>query len=422
MKFIMKCTNTKCNEVFTDEDRTPFTCPKCDSPLNVHIVHNKVGKIDLDFFRGRTPSMWKFLSFLPLGHSENIVSIGEGSTPLLQANNINKDLNIKNLLLKNETINPTGSYIDRQISLGISVAKELGYERAVSLSTGNVGASVAAYSARAGFKSLCIVPSHYKSVKLQQIKLFGGNVIQVKSDSDKLLMDLVLKGCRAFKAVNLATTSLHNAFTNHGAKTIIYEIFEQMHTELPDLIVVPVGGGALFSALLQACLELKELHFIGEIPRFLVVQPEGCSPFVDALEKGLTPEQVNQNPWKDVKTEISALAHDVPLDYAWYYLLKKQLPKPDMVKGITVSDVETRSAQRLLSKREGIFVEMASATVIAALHKISKRSNELSPYNSICPLLTGSGIMDMDQEKEVAVPPAYPVDFDWEYVMRPYLK
>ncbi len=421
MKFIMKCTNTKCNAVFTDEDRTPFTCPKCDFPLNINIFHNKVGKIDLEFFRGRTPSMWKFLPFLPLGHSENIVSLGEGSTPLLQANNLNKDLKVKNLLLKNETINPTGSYIDRQISLGISVAKELGYERAISLSTGNVGASVAAYSARAGFKSLCIVPSHYKSVKLQQIKQFGGNLIQVKSDSDKLLMDFVLKGCRAFKAVNLATTSLYNAFTNHGAKTILYEIFEQMHTELPDLIVVPVGGGALFCAILQACLELKELHFIGEIPRFLVVQPDGCHPFIDAINKDLTPEQVSQNPWKDIQTEVSALAHDIPFDYGWYYLLKKQLPRPDMVQGITVSDIETRSAQRLLSKREGIFVEMASATVIAALRKASQKSNDLDKYASICAILTGSGIMDMDQEKELTIPPAFPIDFDWEVVMRPYL-
>ncbi|NMC08001.1 MAG: pyridoxal-phosphate dependent enzyme [Candidatus Lokiarchaeota archaeon] len=421
MKFILRCTNTRCNAVFTDEERTPFTCPKCESPLNVHIFHNKVGKIDLDFFRGRTPSMWKFLPFLPLGHSENIVSIGEGATPLLEANNLKTDLKIKSLLLKNETINPTGSYIDRQIALGVSVAKELGYERAISLSTGNVGASVAAYSARAGFKSLCIVPSHYKAAKLQQIKYFGGNVVQVKSDSDKLLMDLVIKGCRAFKAVNLATTSLYNAFTNHGAKTILYEIFEQMHTELPDLIVVPVGGGALFCALLQACLELKELHFIGEIPKFLIVQPEGCHPFIDAVYKDMTPEQVYQSPWKDVRTDISALVHDVPFDYGWYYLLKKQLPRADMVQGITVSDIETRSAQRLLSKREGIFVEMASATVIAALRKISQQSNELAKYNSVCTLLTGSGIMDMDQEKESTIPPAFPADFDWEVVLRPFM-
>ncbi|MBN2152549.1 MAG: pyridoxal-phosphate dependent enzyme [Candidatus Lokiarchaeota archaeon] len=421
MKFIMRCTNTRCNAVFTDEEKTPLTCPKCESPLNVHIFHDKVVKIDLDFFRSRTPTMWKFLPFLPITQAENIVTIGEGATPLLQANNINEDLNIKNLLLKNETINPTGSYIDRQISLGISVAKELGYVRAISLSTGNVGASVAAYSARAGFKSLCIVPSHYKAPKLQQIKFFGGNVIQVKSDSDKELMDIVVKGSRAFKAINLATTSLYNAFTNHGAKTIIYEIFEQMHTELPDLIVVPVGGGALFSALLQACLELKELHFIGELPRFLVVQPEGCHPFIDALEGNLTPEQVFQNPWKDVRTEISALAHDVPLDYGWFHLLKTQLPKADVVQGITVSDAETRSAQRLLSKREGIFVELASATVIAALLKASQHSDGLSQYNSVCPVLTGSGIMGMDREMEVAVPDAFPVGFDWEAVMRRFL-
>nr|MDO8115364.1 pyridoxal-phosphate dependent enzyme [Candidatus Sigynarchaeota archaeon] len=416
----MKCTNPKCKAVFTDEEKTPFTCPNCDSPLNINIIHDKVGKIGLDFFRERTSSMWKFLPFLPLRNAANIVTLGEGSTPLLPASNLGKDLKLKNLLMKNETINPTGSYIDRQISLGISVAKELGFQKAISLSTGNVGASVAAYSARAGFKSLCVVPSNYKAGKIQQIKLYGGNVIQIKSNSEKSLMDLVIKGSKAFNAVNLATTSLYNAFTNHGAKTILYEIFEQLETELPDLIVVPVGGGALISAIMQACLELKELNFISEVPDFIAVQPEGCHPFIDAITMNLTPEEVYANAWKNVKTEISALAYDIPFDYSWFYMLKKQV-KGSKISGIVVSDAETRAAQKLLSKREGLFVEMASATVIAALKKIGANSNELSQFNKVCVILTGTGILDVDQEtKDISIPPAYPDNLDWEKVMKPY--
>jgi threonine synthase len=413
----MRCTNAQCNTLFTDEEKTPFVCPNCESPLNINIVHDMVGKIDIDFFRGRTPSMWKFLAFLPLKHASNIITLGEGSTPLQDASNLLDDLGMKQLSLKNETINPTGSYIDRQISLGISVAKELGYERAISLSTGNVGASVAAYSARAGFKSLCVLPSDYKPGKIQQIKLYGGNAIQVTSDTDEALMDLVLKGCKEFSAVNLATTTRHNAFTNHGAKTIVYEIFEQMHTDLPDLIVVPTGGGALLSALIQACLELKELHFIGEIPRFLVVQPEGCHPFIDAIEEDKTPEEVFAHPWENVTTEISALAYDVPFDYGWYYLLKKQL-KNNTVMGITVSDEETRTSQKLLSKHEGLCVELASATTIAALKKMDLSSVGFDQDVKTCAILTGTGIMDVDQEtKDEAVPSAYLDNFDWKSIM-----
>ena len=417
MKFIMRCTNPQCNTLFTDEEITPFTCPNCESPLNINIVHEMVGKIDIDFFRGRTPSMWKFLAFLPLKNASNIITLGEGATPLLDASNLLGDLGIKQLSLKNETINPTGSYIDRQISLGMSVAKELGYERAISLSTGNVGASVAAYSARAGFKSLCVLPSDYKPGKIQQIKLYGGNAIQVTSDSDEALMDLVIKGCKEFSAVNMATSSCHNAFTNHGAKTIVYEIFEQMHADLPDLFVVPTGGGALLSALIQACLELKELHFIGEIPRFLVVQPEGCHPFIDAINQDMTPEEVFAHPWENVTTEISALAYDVPFDYGWFYLLKKQL-KSNTVTGITVTDEETRTAQKLLSKREGLCVEMASATAFAALKKMGEDGANFDQDGRICVILTGTGIMDVDQEtKNEATPPAYRDNFDWKKVM-----
>jgi len=417
----MRCTNAQCNSLFTDEENTPFICPNCESPLNINIVHEMVGKIDIDFFHGRTPSMWKFLPFLPLRNAANIITLGEGATPLLEASNLLGDLNIKQLSLKNETINPTGSYIDRQISLGISVAKELGYEKAISLSTGNVGASVAAYSARAGFKSLCVLPSNYKPGKIQQIKLYGGNAIQVTSDSDNALMELVIKGCKEFSAVNLATSSQHNAFTNHGAKTILYEIFEQMHAELPDIFIVPTGGGALLSALIQACLELKELHFIGEIPRFLVVQPEGCHPFIDAIDQDLTPEEVFAHPWESVTTEISALAYDVPFDYGWFYLLKKQLRRNTII-GITVSDEESRIAQKLLSKREGLCVEMASATTIAAIKKMMDETPDFEQAITICAILTGTGIMDVDQEtKDVATPPAYEDSFDWRKVMKPYL-
>ena len=416
----MRCTNAQCNSLFTDEETTPFICPNCESPLNINIVHEMVGKIDIDFFHGRTPSMWKFLPFLPLKNAANIITLGEGATPLLEASNLLGDLNLKQLSLKNETINPTGSYIDRQISLGISVAKELGYENAISLSTGNVGASVAAYSARAGFKSLCVLPSDYKPGKIQQIKLYGGNAIQVTSDSDKTLMDLVIKGCKEFSAVNLATSSQHNAFTNHGAKTIVYEIFEQMHAELPDLFVIPTGGGALLSAIIQACLELKELHFIGEIPRFLVVQPEGCHPFIDAINQDMTPEEVFAHPWENVTTEISALAYDVPFDYGWFYMLKKQL-KRDSVVGITVSDEETRAAQKLLSKREGLCVEMASATTIAALQNVGEEALDIDRDTSTCSILTGTGILDVDQvTKDEAIPPAYHDDFDWKKVMKKF--
>ncbi|MHA1682613.1 MAG: pyridoxal-phosphate dependent enzyme [Promethearchaeota archaeon] len=388
----MQCM--RCRSVFTDEESS-FVCPTCTHPLNINIIHDKVGKIDLEFFNRRSENMWKYLPFLPLKNEFNIISLGEGRTPFMQTRNLGRDIKLGNLWMKNETLNPTGSFLDRNISLGISIAKEFGYNRVISLSTGNVGISVAAYAARAGFQSLIVIPRNFQKGKINQIRLFGGNAIHLDENGYKPLMNVVIKGAREYNAMNLATTSLYNAFTNHGAKTIIYEMFEQMNMELPELIVVPVGGAGLLCALIQACMELKELHFIEEIPSFLAVQPEGCHPFIQALRKDTPPAEVFAHPWKDVDTRISALASDIPFDYSWFYWLNKQLPD-GRVSGIIVDDQEALIAQKEISKREGIFVELASATTYAAIKKAKEMSNAIDKFASIALVLTGAGVLDIE--------------------------
>ena len=421
MKYLLKCTSPGCATVITDEERGSLVCPDCDNPLNVNIIHNKVNKIDDDFFATPTPSMWKFLPFLPLKDETNIISLGEGGTPLLEARNLTS-LFKRNVLLKNEAGNPTGSFLDRNVSMGISVAKELGYQKAISLSTGNVGASVAAYSARAGFKSLNIVPQYYRAGKIHQIQLYGGNALQIMTRSEKLLMDIVIQASKQFNAVNLATTALYNAFTNHGAKTIMYEIYEQHGLSLPDLVVVPVGGAGLLCALIQACMELKELEFIEVLPTFIAVQPEGCHPFIDALARDATPKEVYSNPWPRIDTGISALAYDIPFDYPWFHVLRRAM-RPSVVEGVLVSDAEAMQARKALSRNEGIFVELASATTLAALTKMQESGNELDRFDNACLILTGTGLLDVEQAiKGLPPPETYPYpDLDWRKVMSPYL-
>lgn len=421
MKYIMRCTRPGCTTFIGDDEKGALVCPACESPLTINIVHDKVNKIDETFFTSRTTSMWKFLPFLPLKHPGNIVSLGEGATPLLRAKNLASFFK-RDVLLKNEAGNPTGSFLDRNVSMGISAAKELGFTKAISLSTGNVGASVSAYAARGGFKSLVIVPQQYRAGKIHQIQLYGGNVLQVQTDSERDLMAIVTGAAKEFKAINMATTALYNAFTNHGAKTIIYEIFEQHGLSLPDLVVVPVGGAGLLCALIQACMELKELAFVDHVPDFIAVQPEGCHPFIDAIATGATPEEVYARPITRPTTEISALAYDVPFDYAWYHQLRRQLSK-DIVHGITVSDAEARAARKSLSKNEGLFVELASATTLAALTKLREGGNGLDRYDAPCLILTGTGLLDVEQATRGLPPPeTHPfTGFDWKASLRTYL-
>ncbi|MFX0101369.1 MAG: pyridoxal-phosphate dependent enzyme [Candidatus Hodarchaeota archaeon] len=425
MKYIMKCMN--CDTVLTD-DEAALTCPNCDKQLSINIIHNKVGKIDFDFFKERTENMWKFFPFLPLKHEHNIISLGEGATPLLKSNHLGDEAGVKNLLMKNETANPTGSFMDRQISMGISVAKEMGYSNAVSLSTGNAGASVAAYSARAGFKNLILVPKKFQKERINQIKLFGGNAIQIDSESEPFLMDVVIKASGAFKAINLATTSLFNAFTNHGAKTIIYEMFEQMNLELPELIVVPVGGSGLICSLIQACMELKELGLIGEIPYFLAVQPYGCHPFINALQRNSSPDEVYADPWININTSISALAKNIPFDYSWFYFLMNEMKeKEKKVFGITVTDEETREAQKQLSKKEGLFVQLASSTPIAALKKLEEIPGDLQQLDSHAVILTATGRLNLAQAIEsldtlIHVYPESVLRSEWKSTIKPFFE
>ncbi len=230
----------------------------------------------------------------------------------------------------------------------------------------------------------------------------------------RALPDFVIIG-----AQRCGTTSLYNSFTNHGAKTIIYEMFEQLDMSLPDNIIVPVGGAGLLSALIQACMELQELNLIPHIPRFIAVQPNGCHPFVYALRKALTPDQVYSQPWENMNTCISSLATDVPFDYALFYHLQRQMGEGEKVTGVTVSDEEVLDAQRELAKKEGLFVEPASATTVAALAKITNDGIVLG--DNACIILTGNGLLDFDQAVQNMVPPpAYDVDINIEKIVQPY--
>ncbi|MBD3186961.1 pyridoxal-phosphate dependent enzyme, partial [Candidatus Bathyarchaeota archaeon] len=255
--------------------------------------------------------------------------------------------------------------------------------------------------------------------KINQIRLFVGNVRRFTTLSYQALMDVVIQAARQYGAMNLATTSLYNAFTNHGAKTIIYEIFEQMNLRLPELIVVPVGGAGLLSALIQACMELKELSFIEDIPHFLAVQPEGCHPFIDALRVNAKPKDVYAKPWKFVNTVISALANDIPFDYSWFHQLHEKL-EAGTVSGIIVSDEEALASQRDLSRGEGIFVELASSTTLAALKKAKEHGDMLEKFEDVALILTGAGVLDMDTaSKRLREPQEYPLE-SWEEVMHQF--
>jgi len=341
--------------------------------------------------------MWSFFEFLPLLNKKNIVSLMEGNTPILKSKRLAQNFGLKNLNLKLDFLNPTGSFKDRQISMGTSKAIEFNKSSVITVSSGNVGASVAAYSARAGLKNIILIPTIAPESKIIQIKQYGGNVVKINSDSTEFISLIVDKASKEFNMANLITAGIFNPFVNKGAKTISYEIAIQSKVEnqgFPDVIIIPVGGSGLLSGVYEGFQELMDLDIIEHMPRLYGVQPEGCAPFVKAIENNSLPDFVFQNPWKNINTISTALADDIPLD------CYTGIPSIKNSKGyaVAVSDKETLAAGNELSKLEGIFAEPSSCTTIAAISKLLERDFIQTDENIYC-LITGSGFKDIESIK-----------------------
>ncbi len=420
-KYFFQCM--KCNQIIIATDENLTRCPKCEGSISVrmNIEHLKEVISKDKFYTQRVKSMWSFFEFLPLLNKKNIISLMEGNTPTLKSDQLAKNFNLKNLYLKLDFLNPTGSFKDRQISMGISKAAELNKTSVITVSSGNVGASVAAYSARAGLKNIILIPSIAPESKIIQIKQYGGNVVKINSDSTKFISEIVEQASTEFNMANLITAGIYNPFINKGAKTISYEIAIQSKTNnygFPDVIIIPVGGAGLLSSVFEGFQELLELDIIDNIPKLFGIQPKGCAPFVKAIEDNLTPEHLFQNPWKNIKTISTALADDIPLDcYTGIPAIKNSRGY-----AVAVSDDETLAAGKELSNLEGIFAEPSSCTSIAAITKILDKDLIQADENIYC-LITGSGFKDI-KSIEPLLPKSLNVekDFDWKNLFKKILK
>ena len=420
-KYFFRCL--KCNQRLKDVSDIISSCPKCSGPISAQMNMAQLKDVisKEKFYKQKINSMWSFFEFLPLFDKKNIISLMEGNTPTLKSNRLAKEVGLKNLFLKLDFLNPTGSFKDRQISMGISKAVELSKTSVITMSSGNVGASVAAYSARAGLKNIILIPSIAPESKIIQIKQYGGNVVKINSDSTKLISQIVQDASKKFEMANLITAGIYNPFINKGAKTISYEIAIQSKTNnqgFPDVIVVPVGGAGLLSGVFEGFQELYELNFIDSIPKLFGVQPEGCAPFVKAIKDNLTPEYLFQNPWKNIKTISTALADDIPLDcYTGIPAIKNSGGN-----AIAISDEETLVAGKQLSNLEGIFAEPSSCTSIAAIPKLLDKDLIQADENIYC-LITGSGFKDI-KSIEPMLPESINVetDFNWKILFEKILK
>jgi threonine synthase len=382
-----KLTCTYCGEVYSSEE-TYYYCPACNHSFNITYTNG----LDPKFFsaqneRGSMEGVWKYKSALPHLKDTDFISLGEGNTSLIHANQLGKEKGYNRLYLKNEATNPTGSFKDRPLAVALTLAKQRRMEAVCTASTGNTGVAAAAFSAKAKLPCYIFVPEATPEEKLKAMLLFGANVVRVKgnfSDAFKLSSEVAKqKGW-----FNLTSTFL-NPYALEGDKTVAYELAEQLDQEVPDWILIPIGAGPLLVAVFKAYQEMFDAGFISKLPRMVGIQAANCAPIVRSFDLGMKEVE----PWKNAKTVASGIADPLtgyPQDG------KRTLDTIYRSNGlaIAVDEQDIMSSSRLLSSMEGLFVEPASATVVAALDILKQRKGGVQDA-LVVGVLTGHGLKDM---------------------------
>lgn len=357
------------------------TCPHCDGLLETEYdLEQLAANLDWERIRSRPDTMWRWLEFLPLRNPSNVVTLGEGGTPLTPSLFAGPALGIE-LYFKNDTLMPTGSFKDRGFSLAISKAKELGVTRGLTYTSGNAGASFAAYSGRAGMKSVVLVKHWTTAEKLVMIRSYGQDVVKLVYDSFgevTTLLDEAVKQLGLYQFVNFINPMRHEAM-----KTYAYELTQQLGAA-PDRVIQPVGtGGGMWGAYKGFC-ELKTLGLITEVPHMHGVQPSATPPIAEAFRRG---DKVATPSGDSHASFAQSIVSDTPLKGG------KRVLRAAYESGGSVEDVTDAEIMRALKvmAQEGIFTEPAGAAPLAALWRLADRGLLRKGERVVC-VATGTGL------------------------------
>lgn len=380
MNYWLQCI--ECGEKYP-EDRTLYHCEKCGGLLEVLYDYEELREeVDYKEIKCRSLSVWRYRELLPVKGDAYRVSLGEGGTRLHRCRRLGDKLGVENLWVKMEGDNPTCSFKDRGMTVGISKALEYGFKAVACASTGNTSASLAAYAAKAGLKGIILVPSEKVAKgKLAQAIAYGAEIFQIEGNFDealRLVVELSEKTHRVYLLNSI------NPYRIEGQKTLAFEVRDQLG-RAPDLIILPVGNAGNISALWKGFSELRILDLEEETPRLIGIQAEGASPIAEAFKLGLD----KVRPWSEPETVATAIRIGDPV--SWRKALRAVKDSGGLME--TVNDEEILEAQRILARLEGLFVEPASAASIAGLQKLVKDNLIQGDMDVVC-IATGHGLKD----------------------------
>jgi threonine synthase len=361
-------------------------CEWCFGPLEVVYDYEAIAaSVSPESIAAGPKSIWRYADLLPAS-AEGAVDLGAGFTPLVRADRLAAELGLAELWLKNDTVNPTGSFKDRVVSVALTRARELGFKVAACASTGNLANAVAAHAARAGMRSVVFIPADLEPAKVVTTAVFGGHVVALEGNYDdvnRLCAELTSEHPTwAFVNVNV------RSYYAEGSKTLAFEVAEQLGWRAPDHVVVPVGSGSQLTKVAKGFRELYEVGLLREEPavRISGAQAEGCSPVAQAFGSGA-------NFVRPVKPSgiAKSLAIGNPADGA--YALEEVRRSGGSVAA--VSDTEIAEAMRLLARTEGIFAETAGGVTVAVLGKLAA-SGAVRANEKVVALITGNGLKTLD--------------------------
>jgi threonine synthase len=338
----------------------------------------------------------KYSPLLPVKGTMPTVSLGEGDTPLLTGNRLAESIGLKRLYLKDETRNPSGTFKDRSICVGVNVALENKVTDVSIGSSGNAGASLAIYSARAGIKCWIIVPATASPTKMYQGMACGAKVIPILAPVDAALV-LLRQAYDAWGWYPIPTSGPTNPYQSEGAKTCAYEISSQLADQSPDWVFYPVGGGDNIASNWRAFQELEKLDFAGKPPKLVGVQASACESLTEPLRCGHERIRTISKP--------QTIASSICMEHPPTGLAALRAIRQSGGVAIAVTDNEMLEAQALLASREGIFAEPASASVVAALRQLVDDGTVASKDNVVC-VITGTGLKETASLKERYVFPS----------------
>ncbi|WAI00596.1 threonine synthase [Methanogenium organophilum] len=370
-------------------DEVIYRCRTCGHLLAVKYDLDSLNISRAEWDR-RPLKLWRYREILPV--TGDPVSLQEGGTPLYHMKRLGEELGLKNLYAKHEGMNPSGSFKDRGMTVGVSMAMQLGMKQVACASTGNTSASLAAYAAKAGMPAVVLLPAGKVALgKVAQALMHGAKVIAIRDNFDRAL-EMVHDLCIS-EGIYLLNSV--NPYRLEGQKTIGLEVVDQLG-DVPDRIVLPVGNAGNISAVHKGLGELIELGFIDRMPMMTGIQAAGSQPVVEAIAGNL-PEVI---PFKEPETIATAIRIGAPVN------AEKALRAIRETGGTadSVTDEEILAMQRDLARKEGIGVEPASAASVAGIKKMVE-DGRIDPDERIVCVVTGHLLKDPETVIRQCEPP-----------------